>query len=144
MWDKDKIKSVLPQREPFLFVDEVTEVEDGVRVVATKYLDPKADFFKGHFPKNPVMPGVLTIEAMAQTALILYATTKPEIAKTNPEYYLSNVKATLKASAYPGDTLIIEAKNFKIIDSGGVIDITARVKDKLIAEMRSSFGVISR
>jgi len=144
IWDKEKIKSILPQREPFLFVDEVVEVEEGKRVVAVKYIEPKSDFFKGHFPKNPVMPGVLTIEAMAQTAIILYSTAKPEIAKKNPEYYLSNIKATLSSPAYPGETLIIEAINFKIIDSGGVIDVSAKVKNKIIAKMRSSFGVITR
>lgn len=140
-WDKEKIKSVLPQREPFLFIDEVIEVEEGKRIVAKKYLDPKADFFKGHFPQNPVMPGVLTIEAMAQTAIILYSTTKPEIAKANPEYYLSSVNAMLSSPAYPDETLIIEAINFKITDFGGVIDCTAKVGDRLIAKTRSSFGV---
>ena len=64
-WDKEKVKSILPQREPFLFVDEVLEIEEGKRIVAKKYLDPEADFFKGHFPGKPIMPGVLIIEAMA-------------------------------------------------------------------------------
>jgi 3-hydroxyacyl-[acyl-carrier-protein] dehydratase len=143
MWDKEKIKSVLPQREPFLFVDEVIEVEEGKRVVAKKYIDPKADFFKGHFPQNPVMPGVLTIEAMAQTAIILYSTAKPEIAKKNPEYYLSNIKATLNSPVYPGETLIIEARIFKVVDAGGVIDATAKVEDIVIAKTRISFGVMT-
>lgn len=141
-WDKEKIKSILPQREPFLFIDEVIEVEEGRRIVAKKYLDPKADFFKGHFPGNPVMPGVLTIEAMNQAALILYCTTKPDIAKTHPDYYLSNVNATLKSPVYPGDILILEARNFKIVDFGGVIDVTAKVSDRIVATMRSSFAVV--
>lgn len=138
------IKSILPQREPFLFIDEVIEVEEGKRVVAKKYLDPKADFFKGHFPGNPVMPGVLTIEAMGQASIILYSTTKPDIAKTHPDYYLTNVNVTFKAPAYPGDTLILEARNFKIVDFGGVIDVTAKVGDKIVATMRGSFAVIER
>lgn len=144
IWDKEKIKSILPQREPFLFIDEVIEVEEGKRVVAKKYLDPKADFFKGHFPGNPVMPGVLTIEAMAQTAIILYYTTKPNVARTNPDYYTTNVNATFKSPAYPGDTLILEARNFKIVDFGGVVDVTARVGDKIVATMRGSFAVVAR
>jgi len=141
VWDKEKIKSILPQREPFLFIDEVVEVDEGKRIVAKKYLDPEADFFKGHFPGNPIMPGVLTIEAMAQASIVLYYTTKPEIAKKNPQYYLGRVNAKLRAPVYPGDTLILEAINFRIINSGGVIDIVAKVKDRLIAEARISFGV---
>lgn len=144
VWDKEKIKSILPQREPFLFIDEVMEVEEGRRVVAKKYLDPKADFFKGHFPGNPLMPGVLTIEAMNQAAIILYYTTKPDIAKANPDYYLTNVNATFKSPVYPGDTLILEAHNFKIVDFGGVIDVTAKVGDKVVATMRGSFAVVSK
>ncbi len=143
-WDKEKVKSILPQRPPFLFIDEVIEVEEGRRVVAKKYLDPKADFFKGHFPGNPVMPGVLTMEAMNQAALILYYTTKPDIAKTHPDYYLSNVNATFKSPVYPGDTLILEASNFKIVDFGGVIDVIAKVDDKIVATMRSSFAVVAK
>jgi 3-hydroxyacyl-[acyl-carrier-protein] dehydratase len=143
-WDKEKIKSILPQREPFLFIDEVIEVEEGQRIVAKKYLDPKADFFKGHFPGNPVMPGVLTIEAMNQAAIILYYTTKPDIAKVNPDYYLTNVNAVFKAPVRPGDTLILEARNFKIVDFGGVIETTAKVGDKIVATMRGSFAVVAK
>jgi len=139
--DKDKFKHLLPQRDPFLFIDEVIEVEEGQRVVAKKYLDPEEDYFKGHFPGNPVMPGVLTIEAMAQTAILLYATTKSEIAKTNPDYYLASVNAILMAPAYPGDTLILEAMNFKMTDVGAVIDITSKIGNKLIAKTRISFAV---
>ena len=141
LWSIDKIKAILPQREPFLFIDEVIEVEEGKRIVAKKYLDPKADFFKGHFPNKPIMPGVLIIEAMAQASIILYSTAKPEIARKHPTYYLSNVNATFKSPVYPGDTLTIEAVNFKIVDFGGVIDVTTKVKGKLIATAKSSFGV---
>ncbi|MCX5696996.1 MAG: 3-hydroxyacyl-ACP dehydratase FabZ [Candidatus Omnitrophica bacterium] len=144
VWDKEKIKTILPQREPFLFIDEVIEVEEGKRVVAKKYLDPAADFFKGHFPGNPVMPGVLTIEAMAQASIILFYTAKPGIAKTNPDYYLTNVNVTFKSPVYPGDTLILEACNFKIVDFGGVIDVTAKVGDRIAATMRGSFAVVAK
>jgi 3-hydroxyacyl-[acyl-carrier-protein] dehydratase len=144
IWDKEKIKSILPQREPFLFIDEVIEAEEGKRVVAKKYLDPASDFFKGHFPGNPIMPGVLTLEAMAQAAIILYYTTKPDIANTHPDYYLTNVNAAFKSPVYPGDTLILEARNFKIVNFGGVIDVTAKVQDKTVATMRGSFAVVAK
>ena len=144
IWNQEKIKSILPQREPFLFVDEVIEVEEGKRVVAKKYLDPQSDFFEGHFPGNPVMPGVLTIKAMNQAAIILYYTTKPVVAKANPDYYLTNVNAAFKSPVYPGDTLILEAYNFKIVDFGGVIDVTAKVGEKIVATMRGTFAVVAK
>lgn len=143
-WDKEKIKSILPQRDPFLFIDEVIEVEEGKRIVAKKYLDPNADFFKGHFPGNPVMPGVLIVEAMAQASIILYYTAKPDIAKTNPDYYLINVNATFKSPVYPGDTLRLEACNFKIVDFGAVVDVTAKVGERVVATIRGSFAVVAK
>ena len=143
-WDKQKIMSILPQREPFLFVDEVTDIDEGKRVIAKKYLDPNLDFFKGHFPANPVMPGVLTIEAMNQTAIILFSTTKPKIANSNPNYYITTVTAKFTSPVYPGDTLTLEARNFKIVDFGGVIDATAKVGDRIVATMRGSFAVVTK
>ncbi len=141
IWDKEKIKTILPQREPFLFIDEVTEIEEGRRIVATRYIDPNEYFFKGHFPGKPIMPGVLIIEAMAQASILLYSVVKPEIAKSAPNYYLGRVKAEFMSPVYPGDMLTLEAKNIKIIDSGGLIDVEARVKDKLIAKCSSTFAV---
>ena len=139
--DKEQIKSILPQREPFLFIDEVIEIEEGKRVVAKKYVDPAADFFKGHFPGNPIMPGVLILEAMGQATILLYYTAKPAIANRHPDYYLTSINAKFKSPVYPGDTLILEAQSFKIVDIGGVADVTARVGDKIVASLRGSFMV---
>ena len=141
IWNKEKVKSILPQREPFLFIDEVVEVEEGKRIVAKKYLDPEADFFQGHFPDNPVMPGVLTIEAMAQAGILVYSTARPQIVNKNPEYYFGSVNAKFRSPAYPGETLILEAKIFKVANFGGVLDTVARVGDRLVAEARNIFAV---
>ena len=106
-WDKEKIKKILPHREPFLFIDEVTEVEEGKRIVAKKYIDPKEDFFRGHFPGNPVMPGVLQVEAMAQAGGILVLKTVPD-----PENYLTYFMkidgVKFKQKVLPGDTVIFK------------------------------------
>jgi 3-hydroxymyristoyl/3-hydroxydecanoyl-(acyl carrier protein) dehydratase len=61
-----------------------------------------------------------------------------------PNYYLTNVNATFKSPVYPGDTLILEARNFKIVDFGGVIDVAAKVGDKVVATMRGSFAVVAK
>ena len=141
IWNREKVKSILPQREPFLFVDEVIELEEGKRIVARKYLDPAADFFKGHFPGNQVMPGVLTIEAMAQAGILVYVTARPKIIEQNPTYYFGSVNAKFRSPAYPGETLILEAEIFKVANFGGVVDTKARVGDRMVAEARSIFAI---
>jgi 3-hydroxyacyl-[acyl-carrier-protein] dehydratase len=141
IWDKEKIKSILPHREPFLFIDEVIEIEGTQRVVAAKYINKNESFFQGHFPDKPVMPGVLIIEAMAQTSIILYSVCKPEIAKTHPNYYLGKSKAEFLSPVFPGDKLIIEVNGVKIIDEAGVVDAVARVGDKVVAKANLVFGV---
>jgi len=141
LWDKEKVRSILPQKEPFLFVDEVVSVEGKDRIVAVKDIDGDEGFFKGHFPGRPVMPGVLIVEAMAQTSIILYHVCRPEIAKTSPEYYLGRVKAEFLQPVYPGDRLYIEVKGIKITDNAGVVDALAKVKDRIVARASLVFGV---
>jgi 3-hydroxyacyl-[acyl-carrier-protein] dehydratase len=140
-WDKEKIKSVLPHRDPFLFLDEVTQIDESQKVVAVKHVRRDESFFQGHFPDNPVMPGVLIAEAMAQSAIVLYACAKPEIANTHPDYYLGKVTSEFLAPVFPGDELIIETTCVKIVDNAGVADSLARVGDKVVARAKLIFGI---
>lgn len=140
-WDREKIKSVLPHREPFLFIDEVIEIEEAKKVTAVKYVKEGESFFQGHFPGNPVMPGVLIAEAMAQTAIVLYATAKPGIAKTHPDYYLGKMKSEFLSPVYPGDKLVIETDSVKIIDEAGVVDSVAKVNEVVVARANLVFGI---
>jgi 3-hydroxyacyl-[acyl-carrier-protein] dehydratase len=140
-WGLKKIKSILPQREPFLFVDEVIKIERGQHITVKKYLAPNESFFKGHFPGNPIMPGVLTVEAMAQAGILLYSTAKPKIAKTHPHYFLCKAETEFMNPVFPGDTLIIDVYRVKILDYVGVISAVARVKDKKVAKMTGFFAV---
>jgi 3-hydroxyacyl-[acyl-carrier-protein] dehydratase len=141
LWDKEKIKTVLPQREPFLFIDEIVEIKGTEKVVAVKYIKSDESFFKGHFPGRPVMPGVLIVEAMAQTSIILYSVCKPEIAKIHPNYYLKKVKAEFLSPVFPGDKLFLETNNVKIINEAGIVDALARVNDSIVAKANFVFAV---
>jgi len=141
IWDKEKIKSILPQRDPFLFIDEIVNVEGKNRVIAVKNVNGDEEFFKGHFPGRPIMPGVLIVEAMAQASIILYHVCKPEVTETNPDYYLGRVKAEFLQPVYPGDRLSIEVNAVKITDNAGVVDALARVEDRVVAKASLVFGV---
>lgn len=144
-WDLEKIKSVLPQREPFLFLDEVLSVDaDSFRVVAKKTFSLNEYFFKGHFPGNPIVPGVILIEAMAQASIILYAACKPDVAATKPDYYLGKVKSEFHYPVRPGDTVIMEVKGLKMINNAGVGEATAKVGERIIAKAEFIFGVIRK
>lgn len=140
-WDSDKIKSVLPHREPFIFIDEVIEIEGIERVVAVKNIKADEGFFKGHFPGKPVMPGVLIIEAMAQASIILFALTKPHIAEAKPDYYLGKVRAEFLSPVCPGERLLLEATAVKITDTAGVVDVLALVENRIIAKSNLVFGI---
>jgi len=140
-WDKEKIKSILPHRDPFLFIDEIIEIDGTQKVVAVKNIKDNENFFEGHFPARPIMPGVLIIEAMAQASIILYYVCKPQIAETHPNYFLGRVKAEFLAPVFPGDKLILETNNVKIIDNAAIIDTLARVGDKIVAKANFVFGI---
>ena len=141
IWDKEKIKSILPQREPFLFIDEVVEIHGTQKVVAVREIKKNESFFDGHFPGRPIMPGVLIIESMAQASIILYSVCRPEIAAAHPDYYLGKVKSEFLSPVFPGDKLILESTCVKITDEAGVVDALARVGDKVVAKANLVFGV---
>ncbi|MEW6076005.1 MAG: 3-hydroxyacyl-ACP dehydratase FabZ [Candidatus Omnitrophota bacterium] len=144
-WDIEKIKSVLPQREPFLFVDEVVRVDAAsFTVVAKKTFSPGEYFFKGHFPGNPIVPGVILIEAMAQASILLYAACKPEVAALKPDYYLGKVKSEFRQPVRPGEPVIMEIKGLKMINNAGVGQATARVGENIVAKAEFIFGVIRK
>lgn len=141
IWNQEQIKAVLPQRDPFLFIDEVVEIEGTEKVIAVANIKGQESYFKGHFPGRPVMPGVLIVEAMAQAAILLYSVCKPDIARTHPEYYLGKVKSEFLHPVFPGDRLIIEVKSVKITDTAGVVDSSAHVGNTIVAKASLVFGI---
>lgn len=107
----EDIKDYLPQRYPFLLVDRVLEIELGKRIKAYKNVTTNEEFFQGHFPQKPIMPGVLIIEAMAQAAGVLGFKSQEKKPRDGFLYYFvgaDNVR--LKRPVVPGDQLILEAE----------------------------------
>ena len=140
-WDKEKIKSILPHREPFLFIDEIIEFDRTQKVVAVKNIKDNESFFEGHFPGRPIMPGVLIIEAMAQASIILYSIDKPEIVKKHPHYYLGKIKSEFLAPVYPGNKLILETEKVKFLDYAAITDVIAKVNNKIVAKANLVFSI---
>ncbi len=105
------IKAYLPQRYPFLMVDRVLEIEMGKRIKAYKNVTVNEEFFEGHFPHTPIMPGVMIIEALAQAAGVLGFKSQEKLPRDGYLYYFvgaDNVR--LKRPVVPGDQLILEAE----------------------------------
>jgi 3-hydroxyacyl-[acyl-carrier-protein] dehydratase len=82
--DRNEIEMLIPHRPPFLWIDRVEELEPGVRCVAVKFVDPANPVFAGHFPAEPILPGVLLIEAVAQTAGVMLGSAAPQDADVGP------------------------------------------------------------
>ena len=108
----EEITELLPHREPFIFVDRVTELEAGKRILAERELRADEPFFKGHFPGRPIMPGVLITEALAQTSGLLLALTALENRDSSMAklFYLARADMKWTTPCVPGDTLILESK----------------------------------
>ncbi len=113
--DINKILSHLPHRYPFLLVDRVLEVEPGKSIKALKNVTINEPFFEGHFPEMPVMPGVLMLEALAQTAGILAGATSEKVEKSRSVIYFAGIDdARFKRIVYPGDQLIMTVELLQV------------------------------
>jgi len=106
LYNKEKIKTILPHREPFLFIDEIREIGDDF-IIGAKFVNIEEDYFKGHFPEEPVMPGVLQLETMAQAGgvLILNTVDNPKDFLT---FFMKIDNAKFKKKVVPGDTIIFK------------------------------------
>lgn len=116
--NKDEIKEIIPHREPFLLIDEVIELEPGKRCVARTYIKETDFWFAGHFPDNPVTPGVLLVEMLAQTGAVCAGTLPENRGKTALFARLDKTK--FKRMVLPGDVLTLEVEMIKLRGQVGV------------------------
>tara|TARA_B100001964_G_scaffold243389_1_gene321225 strand:+ start:2944 stop:3414 length:471 start_codon:yes stop_codon:yes gene_type:complete len=129
-----RIMDMIPHRYPFLMIDKITEVIPDVSAIGIKNVTINEPFFQGHFPGHPVMPGVLIIEAMAQTSGVLVIETMGAQSEGKLVYFMSVDKARFRKPVTPGDTLSISVT--KVQNRGPVWKFNgeARVGDTLMAE----------
>jgi len=140
--DFEDIKKLIPQRFPFIMIDRVLEIEPGKHAIAVKSISGNDMVFLGHFPEKAIMPGALILEAMAQTAIILFATgEKTAGGEKKPLYFFGSVKARFLHPAVPGDQMKIRVENVKSLPVGAFVSAEAFVDDKKIAEAELVFSV---
>jgi 3-hydroxyacyl-[acyl-carrier-protein] dehydratase len=135
MMDIHQILKQLPHRYPFLLVDRVLELEKGKRIKALKNVTMNEPFFTGHFPHRPVMPGVLMLEALAQTAALLAFETLGVVPDDKTVYYFAGIDgARFKRPVEPGDQLTLEVELDRM--KSGIFKFKARAKvgDELAVE----------
>jgi beta-hydroxyacyl-ACP dehydratase FabZ len=133
---QDIIK-ILPHRYPFLLVDRIVELEPGKRVVGIKNVSINEPFFQGHFPGNPIMPGVLIVEAMAQVGGVLARLSMPDVSEKQDAdtiFFMSIEKAKFRKPVVPGDQLILEVKPLRPGSKVWKMAGKAFVRDDLVAE----------
>jgi 3-hydroxyacyl-[acyl-carrier-protein] dehydratase len=133
------IGKILPQRYPILMIDRVLELEPGKKIVALKNVSMNEPFFPGHFPGNPIMPGVMMVEAMAQASIILFSAHTQGDASSKTHYYLGSVKMRFLHPVVPGDQLKIFIEPVKIISTAGIVKAQAFVAEKEVACGELSF-----
>ena len=130
-----EILKCLPHRYPFLLVDRVVSCEPGKKIVAIKNVAINEPFFQGHFPENPVMPGVMILEALAQAAAILSFKTFNHVSTENLLYYFVGIdRARFKKPVVPGDVLALEVTMLRQVRGIGKFGARALVEDSLVAE----------
>ncbi len=142
--DIRQIQEMLPHRYPFLLVDKILEIEPGKRVVGLKNVTINEAFFQGHFPGQPIMPGVLVIEAMAQVGGVLLMRTLNESAEGKIFYLTGIDRAKFRKPVLPGDQLKIEVDLLQLRSRNCRMRARAYVEGKLAAEAELSCVVVDR
>jgi 3-hydroxyacyl-[acyl-carrier-protein] dehydratase len=133
VYDAVQIQQILPHRYPFLLIDRIAEFVDNERIVGIKAVTFNEPFFQGHFPDRPVMPGVLILEAMAQTAAVLAKESSDGVAEGKYIFLVGATDVKWKRQVVPGDTLVIEMISEKKRRPIWKMKGTVRVDGKIVA-----------
>jgi len=142
--DLARIKRMIPHRYPFLLVDRVAEIRKGESAVGVKNVSINEPYFQGHFPAEPVMPGVLIVEAMAQTAGVLVVETLGALDKDLLVYFMTIDNCRFRAKVVPGDVLELHVR---VARSRGKVYRFAgegRVGERVVAEAEFSAMIIDQ
>lgn len=139
LYTAKEIMEIIPHRYPFLLIDTIEELEPGVRALGKKCVSVNESFFAGHFPGNPVMPGVLIIEALAQVGAVAILS-RPEF-QGHTAYFAGIDKARFRQKVLPGDVLLLETAIVKAKGPLGVGKAVAKVNGKVVAEAELTFAI---
>lgn len=134
-----EIMEIIPHRQPFMLIDTIEEMEPGVRALAKKCVSYNEPFFQGHFPGEPVMPGVLIIEALAQTGAVAILSLPENKGKT--AYFAAINSAKFKKKVIPGDVLMLETEIIKVKGPMGIGKATATVDGKVAVQAELTFAI---
>ena len=145
IYNVTEIMKFLPHRYPFLLVDRIVELDPPNRIVGLKNVTVNEEFFQGHFPGAPVMPGVLILEAMAQVAGVLLYREIPEEDRPKKLIYFTGIEnAKFRRPVVPGDQLRMEIEQVYRRNHFGKVSTRALVEGKLVAEAFELFAISDR
>ena len=136
--NKEQIKEIIPHREPFLLVDEVTALEPGVKCIARTYIKEDDFWFVGHFPSFPVTPGVLIIEMLAQAGAICIGSLPENKGKI--ALFAKIDKAKFRRQVLPGEVLTLEVTMTRMRSSVGIGKAVAKVDNEVAASAELTFA----
>ena len=135
----NQIMETIPHRYPFLLIDTIEEIDEGQKAVGKKCVSGNEPFFQGHFPGNPVMPGVLIIEALAQVGAVAMLSIPEWKGKT--AYFAGIEKAKFRKKVVPGDVLMLETTIVKVKGPMGIGKGIATVDGVKVAEAELTFAI---
>ena len=137
--NRKQIQEIIPHRDPFLLIDEIVEMEEGKRVVAIKYVKEEEYYFKGHFPQEQVMPGVLIVEALAQAGAVAILSMEEHRGKI--AYFGGIKEAKFRQKVFPGDTLRLEVELERLRSKAGFGKAVAYLGDKVACQCEIMFAI---
>ena len=142
VFNVEKIMEIIPHRYPFLLVDRITEIEAGKRIVGYKNLTMNEEFYQGHFPGTPVMPGVLQIEAMAQVGAVLLLSQEENKGKI--PFFMSVNNCKFRKPVVPGDRLDMEVEVVKLRGKTGQVAAKGLVEGKVVVQADLMFALADK